>query len=524
MSPTKTLSFSLVTALVAASALPARAQVEFSLSSDITYRQLGKKLKFYGGSFDQDFLDGSAAIIPFCSELIYRAPGYFRGTCSPGTTGLISAGSIDGVEDDFPYLLVTSIFPAQVVAPRNADKIRLNAAPASTLPRPSGGFRDGSYSLFFNLTTTDIREYVLTYYYNHTDYTKKQQGKYDSEIATGSYYYSFPSLRDPNLPAPISATIYPMIEGRRERNNIESGFAYSEVALNKVNKKGFYTMSYLRPNKFKWIGVSPSNVFAAVDDAYFSIKRTQTPKKANSAVADKYNGQPVSIFPPYQNGRDPRVQLTTPYTDTFTTPPIFDSGTRGVVQVQYQRNFKTGGVAYDYSARQFQVPVIVVDTYNEYEGIVFSNPSKKTNLLLDTDGDGYNNLNEWILDSNANDSGSIPVAPFPELVNPNLDDIFYFYFPFRDPFFGFDVKKKLGTKPKVKEILQVSRNNGKTWKKFKTNDDWTVDNVRRPAAGSLAPSVTIEVRSQVIVNGDPIQPPGTVNDIYRVKVTLKKKK
>ncbi len=522
---TKTHSISLVAALLAGSALPTLAQVEFSLSSDINYRQFKKDMKFFGGSFDQDFLDGSAVYIPGCSYFNYRPPGFTNTICSPGTTGLVTSGNITGIDGRLPYLLVTSVFPAQAVAPMSPEKIQLYAAPASELPRPSGGFRDGSYSLFFNLTTPDIREYVLTYYYKHTEYTKKQGGKFESQIVPGSYYYSFPSLGDPNRQAPVSAVIYPMIGGRHKKNNVEAGFEYSRANNNKFTKTGFAKLSYLRPNKFEWIGVSPSNVFAGVDTGYFSIKVMKNPRKATSPVVDDYRGQPVSIFPPYQNGRDPRVQLKTPYSDSFTTPPIFDSGTRGIVQVQYQRQFKTGGVSYDYSSRQFQIPAVVLDTYDEYETIVFKKSSKKTDLLMDTDKDGYNNLNEWILDSDASDSASIPIEPVPELVIPADEDIFFYYFPLQASYFGFDVKKKLGTQPKVKYTLQISRNNGKTWKKFVTNDRWSVQNVRRAATGPLPPSVTIEVRSLVRdENLEPTQPPGTANHIYRVKVTLKKKK
>lgn len=523
---TKTLSVSLVSALFAGSALPTMAQIEFGLSSDATYRLDRKNLKFFGATFKQEFHDGNAIYVPGCSYFNYVAPGVYNTTCSPGTTGLISAGEIEGVPRNLPYLLVTSVFPSQVVAPRSQDKIILYAAPESTMPRPSGGFKDNSYSLFFNLTSTDIREFIITNYYKHTEFTKNQESKFESQIVPGSYYYSFPSLRDPNIPAPISAVIYPMIVAERERNNVKSGFAFTQVGLaNKYDKKGFYKMSYLRPNRFAWKGVSPSNVYAGADTVHFSIKVMKNPRKAGSDLVDNYRNDPVSIFPPYQNGREPQVELTTPYTDSFTTPPIFDSGTRGMVQIQYKRVFKTAGVSYDYSERQFQVPVVVVDSYNEYEQITFRNPSKKTDLLMDTDGDGYNNLNEWILDSDANDSGSRPVAPSPELVVPNEDDFFFFFFPYESTYYGFNVKKKLGTKPGVKYTLQVSRNNGKTWNKFTTNDKWTVENVRRPATGPLPATVTIQVRSRVRDEdtGEPVQPPGTGNHIYRVKVTLKKK-
>ncbi|MES2474874.1 MAG: hypothetical protein V4640_03765 [Verrucomicrobiota bacterium] len=527
----KTLSIPLVSALIAGSTLPALAQVEFSLSSDITYRQKKKDLNFWGGVFDVDLYDGSASIIRGCSFFQYYDPGFFINYCSPGTTGLVSAGSINGIEENLPYVLVTGIYPALAVAPREQDKIVLNAAPASTLPRPAGGFKDDSYSLFYNLTTTEVREYILTHYYKDTTYSKKQQNKYESDIVDGVYYYSFPSLADPERPAPISAVIYPMVEGRKEKNNTVAGFEFSRVNQNKFNKKGFVEMSYMRPNKFEWIGVTPSNIFAAVDKAYFSIKVMAQPNKFNSDLVGNYQGRPISVFPPYQNGGDPRVQLTTSYTDSFTTPPIFDSGTRGMVQVQYKRNFQTGGVTYDYSSRKFQIPVVVVDRYTEYEEVVFDSSTKKSDLLMDTDGDGYNNLNEWILDSDANEAGSIPEAPVPQAVVPDLDYYYYFFYPLQDAYFGFDVKKKLGTRPGVAYNLQVSRNNGKTWQKFKTNGNWSVTTVRRAPAGPFPTSVVIEVRSKISGNGqyyidgtpvEPVQPPGTAGHIYRVKVTLKK--
>lgn len=518
---TKTLSLTLVSALIAGSvpSILAQAQVEFSLSSDISYRQNKKSMRFFGGSFDQDFVDGSATIDPACSSSEF-SPGDILEGC--GTNGLVSSGRIPGEPISTRYVSVEGISPAQAVASGHANKVFLNAAPASTLPRPSGGFRDGSFTLFYDLTTTDIREYVLTYYYRHNKFTRKQRSKFESQIVPGAYYYSFPSLKNPDQPAPISATIYPMIEGRKDKNNVPSGFEFSQVNQNKFDKKGFVKLSYLRPNKFEWVGATPATILAGADTGYFSIKLLRNPRRANSAVVEKYQGKPVSIFPPIQNDNEPQVQLQSPFTSSFITAPIFDSGTRGVAQVRYQRSLKTGGISYDYSSRRFQIPVVVVDSYDEYEEIVFRKPGKKTDLLLDTDGDGYNNLNEWALESDANDSASIPIAPVPELVAFEANDLF----PVDDSYFGFDVKKKLGTEPKVGYILQVSRNNGKTWRKFRSDAKWSVENVRRAATGSLPPSVMIEVRSleRDDDTGEPVQPRGTVNHIYRVKVILKKNK
>ncbi|MEO5912634.1 MAG: hypothetical protein ABIS50_00260 [Luteolibacter sp.] len=518
----KTLSLPLISALVAGSALPANAQLSFSLSSKITYRQNKKGIFFQGGTFNSQLLDGSATYISGCEWYQYYGPGFYNNICSPGTTALISAGTIDGINPAYPYFLVSSIYPAFIVAPRKAEKIFLNAAPASTLPRPSGGFTDNSYSLFYNLTVpSTISEYVITNYYKRTGYTSKQRDKFQSDIVPGVYYYSFPRLGNPDIPAPIAAVIYPMLEGKQEINNTVSGFEFTKVNGNKWNKDGFIEMSYLRPNSINWTGMSPTTVFASADSLYFSIKAIANDKDPTSDTVTTYAGKPFSIFPPYQNGGEPRVLLPTPYATSFTTPPIFNANTTGVVQLDLRRNLQTGGVTYDFSTRTFQIPVVVVDRYTEYVDIDFPTSSKGTGILEDPDKDGYNNLNEWILDSNASNSASIPIAPVTELVQP-VDP--FFGLPTGFSYFGFDVKKKLGTIPGVIYTLQRSKDQGKTWSKFKTDTDWTVQTVRTAAIANLPASATIQVRSLVYdtTTGTPIQPPGTDNDIYRVKITLKK--
>ena len=113
-------------------------------------------------------------------------------------------------------------------------------------------------------------------------------------------------------------------------------------------------------------------------------------------------------------------------------------------------------------------------------------------------------------------------------------------------YFGFDVDKKLETRPAVKYTLQRSKNQGKTWSAFRAGYyytdgtysqvrdplkplNWIVSTVNGVAAGS--PRSEIRVRSQVYKTGtggifvnldEPIQPPGTAGDIYRVKITLPK--
>ena len=548
MNRIKTLSLPLISAMLALAALPANAQIALDLSSRATYRQFEGQdtMTFSGGSFDINFTDGSVISIGGCNFIKYYPPGFFLGICTLGTTGFLTSGTVNGATLAFPYLLVTSVNPALVVAPRHAELVKLSAAPASSLPRPAGGFTDHSASLYFNLNTAgSIREYILTRYDATRAYDKSQRDKFHEQIVPGVYHYSFPRLVNPILPATISATIYPMAEGFGKRNNVEQGFKFTNVNGSKFNKEGFVELSYIRPNAIQWNQLPPAVVFPGVDSLYFSIRvmSDQSNPKSPTVPVDNFSKKQQAIFPSFTNDGDPRVLLASPLVSQFVTPPVFAGGTKGVVEVQLARNFKTGGVTYDFSDRKFQLPVVVVNRYSEYQELIIAMAKSNSEILKDTDGDGYNNLNEWILDSSALDAGSVPVAPVAQNV-PTLYDFDYldnfFFFGstriVRDQYYGFTIDQKLGTKPGIVYTLQRSKDKGKTWNKFVTDADWTVRKVvLAPGVGSAKANspkrIQIWVESKYNATGELITdlnstiqgpPPGTHDDIYRVKITLAK--
>lgn len=516
----KALKFSLVPALVAMAALPASAQVRMELSSQKEYRQNKKNVKFTGGRFNINFTDGSVASVPSCNWIQYYPPGIFLGACSGGTTGLLTTGTLDGATPNFPYLLVTSVFPAVIVEPRLPDQITLSAAPASKLKRPAGGFSDNSLSLFYNLhTATDIREYVLTRYNISRSYNAKQRKKFESEIVTGVYHYKFPRLNNPQLFGAVKAVIYPMPEGLAKKNKRLEGFDFTKVNGSKLRwNKGFVEISARRPNIVNWRAFSPSSVFPAVDNLFVSLRQMSTPGDPKSGVADRTQ----SIFPQFVNGQDARLRLASPFSDSFTFPPVLEPGTTAILEVELERGFQTGGVTFDFSSRRFQVPVVVLDRFTEYAQTVFG--KAKVPILNDNDGNGYDNLTEWILGSNANEATSIPVAPVPRLVQEFVDPIFG---SLGAQYFGFNVRKNLGAIPAVDYTLQRSFDNGATWSDFVSDDNWTVEEVTYNARGMAR--TEIQVRSLVFTAANPgnplqvvtpIQPPGTLGDLYRVKITL----
>lgn len=536
----KTLSLPLISAVMATAVAPATAQVALELSSQKTYRQDKKGVHFLGGRFDVNLSDGDGIYIGGCARRYYWVPNIPLDPCPGGATAFLIFGAFDGATATRgPYFWVESIIPAIVVEPRRPDLAFLRAAPASGLPRPFGGFKDTSFALYYNLHTTGVREYVVTRYSTTRNYTSNQRDKFEDEIVPGVYYYSFPRLRNPKLVAPITAVISPMPEGLAKLNNQKTGFEFTSINKNKWSKDGFMEIDYNAPNILQWRQLSPSVTYASVDDLYLSIRVMRNPKDPDSDtdLTDNTIGTPQSIFPGFASGGDPRVLLANPYVNSFALPPIFDSGTRGVLEIELQRAFRPAGVSYDFSSRKFQIPIIVTNKYADYAGITFDDKNKKApKILADSDGDGYNNLNEWILESNANDGADIPIEPDPAYNGGEFDAESFQII--RNTHFGFTIDKKLGTTPAVKYTLQRSKDGGRTWQKFVSDADWEVSTVRL-AAGANPRRENTPAKVEIRVEAKPFtvtdaegnetdhffeQPPGTENDRYRVKVTLNKKK
>ena len=225
-----------------------------------------------------------------------------------------------------------------------------------------------------------------------------------------------------------------------------------------------------------------------------------------------------------------------------------------MVEVQVQRLLSPNGVSYDFSTRKFQIPVVVVNKFSDYQESTFFKKGTKKKILEDNDGDGFNNLNEWILDSDGADSENTPRQPIPAAVAAVYDLDYLAFFSrvrlVRGQYFGFTITKKLGTQPAVVETLQRSKDGGKTWEDFKngyylldgtysvTPPDliterffkWSVKTVKlAPGVGSLRENSSrreeIRVESGYYDNDNGFeyeQPPGSENETFRVKVTLKK--
>jgi hypothetical protein len=479
--------------------------------------------------------DGNGVYIAGCARTAYWRPNIPLDPCPGGSTAYLLFGNIDGAFNTggIRYYWVTSVIPAIIIEPRRPDLCFLTAAPASDLKRPSKGFSDGSFALYYNLHTDGVSEYVISRYSNYRLYGPDQRDKFEAEIVPGVYYYTFPRLNYPNLKAALSTVIYPMAEGKQTINRQEVGFDFTFDDSRTWTKNGFVELSYNKPNIIKWNGLTPSNVFAQVDNLYFSMRVMSNPNNPNSTLdlIDNDTLEPQSVFPGFATGGDPRILMANPYVTSVTLPPIFPSGTRAMIELELDRNFQTGGISYDFSTRRFQIPVVVVNRYSEYAELSFENLSGNSDLLADFDKDGYNNLTEWILDSRAEDSTSIPFPPFPTNMPQQLNSDVTPPRVVRNAYYGFTVDEKLETVPDVAYTVQRSRDFGRTWQVMTSDADWSVKRVRI-AAGAFPGTEREQAKAQIRVESKRfttdtaglityVQPPGTESDRYRVKITKK---
>jgi hypothetical protein len=306
-------------------------------------------------------------------------------------------------------------------------------------------------------------------------------------------------------------------------------------------------LNYWRANAITWQGLTPSDVFSNVDRLHFSIRRMTDPLNPVTTTLDLVDDGsqfPSAVFPEIRSGLDPRITLASPFVSSYSIPPTLRGGSRGMVQVELSRSFNTGGAAYDFSTRKFELPVLVVNRYTDY---ALLNGIAKANILDDTDGDGFNNLTEWTLNSNARFAGSVPPAlvaknnpiQYTEVVTLDLGGIFFVELLVKEyQYYGFQVDKKLQTIPGIQYTLQRSLDGGRTWNDFVTDANWVVDSNRSYQPGQrpyldesdTAGREIIRVESKYdstgfyYPTGVPVgilqgPPPGVQNESYRVKIT-----
>lgn len=523
MSRLKTLTLPLISLLATWSAAPVHAQnTFFSLSTDKTFRQSrAKDHAFRGGSLDVTFRDGLAIIQGGCLRDAFWPANVPLDPCPLGATGFATFGAFGEPPTPFPYISVISIIPAFVIEPTQPDLSYLYAAPASKLPRPLFGFTDSGLGMFYNLLNNDFREYKISLYDFSRDYAAGELSKMNSETVPGSYYFRFPKLNNPTVPLSIAATVRPLPEGYAKVNSQYTGVNFN-TGLG-FDEDGFMRVSFNKPTTIRWTGFAQNLLNANVDKLYFSIRYLLDPEDPLSEtvfVNPITNESPASLFPGFVTGRDPRILLPTPFTSSFSIPPIFRLGQTGVVELELNRSLPNSGSIFDTSTRRYQIPIRFVSAYSDYASRSFGNNRKKAGITEDFDSDGFNNLTEWVLNSRAQDASNVPIGPVARFVaavtapNPAIPAV-----PptvvVTPAYFGFVVQKPLGYIPDVVQVLQRSTSTTvpipeASWQDMVSDANWNV----------VETDTTIELLSKTGTAAQPTQPPGTAGHKYRFRVAL----
>ncbi len=498
MNPNKVFARVILASLLICGAASAQS-FKFTLTTAKTFRQTSSAVPYREGYFEMVLHDGSYAM-GGCGRISLN--WFPRTMLCPQypATGFVSNAPLApqwGSPNANYYYEVASVTDPVAIEPFAASNVILHAAPQSTLPRPASGFVDASYDMFYDISgSNSVKDHRITLYGIRRDYTQfnsttgagvsSQESLMDAQIKPGIYQYYFPTLGAPTHPSTLAARYFTIAEGYRSVGSVKQGvkFTYPNV----FGKDGF---AFLNLKDFKpvtWTGMNLNNVYPSVDKLYLSIQALTSDPTSQYSVnsptgartqADVYQ-YPYSYFPSYLAPSSDLLLLTNPLVNSYTIPPItwlieiapqtlthpeifcikeLNAGTKGMLELDLVRNAPVNGVIYDTSTRKYQIPVVLGNSYEAYQLKTFGTAkaySTSGAIDQDFDGDGYGNMLEWVLNTNAASKTSTPLIT-PKLVpyNPTTNTPAYF---------GFLLDKGHEFVPAV-EYLEVLRSTdkGKTW-------------------------------------------------------------
>lgn len=556
----------------------------FTLTTAKTFRQTSGGMPYREGYFQMLLQDGAyyldscgtislnwfGSAAPYCPLL--PATGF----CSNGPTA-----SLWGSPEANLYYELSSVTDAVAIQPFGINYVKLIAAPKSTLPRPASGFTDASYSMFYDISGANgsVKNHQMALYgyqRNYTSYdpntgfpvpTPSQETSMDAQIVPGIYQYSFPMLGNPTKPVIMPIRYYTIAEGYRKVGSVAQGvkFTYPNV----FGQEGFSFMDLSTYQSVTWTGMNTNNVYTSSDKLYFSVQAITDCASVNSPTGPPHvleidnNGgtYPSAYFPSYIGPTADNILLSNPLVNSYSIPPItylieikpqtlttpeiwcvkeLNAGTRGVIQLQLVRDLQSTGVCYDTSTRTYQIPVIFGNSYEAYALKTFGSKAYSAGAAItaDFDGDGFSNLQEWVLGSNAASATSKPLLT-PKYVpaNPSLNTTAYFGFVLTKSHVlvpPYDYTNNVQPTVSYDNVL-CSKDGGKTWNAISASDpNWTLINssdVSSPAnpipsdhgadTGPIIQPGQIGLQSKATnASGVPIMPPGTSSYLYTLGLSL----
>jgi len=349
---------------------------------------------FTGGTFEVLVRDGLVLLDPACviDPQLFAFPPSALPPCPLGATGFIATGDVDrdGIRDDLQYWSLTGDIPAYYIEPYRPDLVLLNAAPASSLPRPLGLFRDDGVTSFYNIRATTLQydqaryELVRPYAAGNGEMARMKR-----DLPYGQYQYTYPSLGRPNQPLAIPVTLTPFVEAYQPTTNEKTAFRVTNSRWN----AGSLEMDPRLINKLTWQGNDNRAIRSGVDSLRFGI----------------YDAADVAItFPP-----SGELTIPNPLTNFYNVPPFFYAvGDTGTARFTFRRNMALNSISYDVSSRQFKFKIRFIDTYAGFTAITYplGSTSTVTRATGDFDADGFTNLLEYAYGSDPQSNLATPLT------------------------------------------------------------------------------------------------------------------
>ncbi|MBB5351899.1 hypothetical protein HNR46_002138 [Haloferula luteola] len=509
MKPASVFKTSLLATLVASSGLDAQIILQFTNGKD--FLQTGpesEQVDFRRGLLNINLRDGSATR-SYCSgqPLPYYIVGGIYIDCPLGTNAYIATGDSDGdgYLDDTGFISLSALQGGVLIEPFEEELASLVAAPQSKLPRPYSNFQDQSWSLFYDLHTAEIYQYVITEYDSDRVYGSgdSEWQRIDQEVVSGQYVFSFPMLDNENQAVPLAVTYREIPEGPGPHHRYpKRDFRFTGGTW---DSNGFRLIDPDLGELITWQGNDITNVFPGVDVQrvmvldrltesdpsdpmkVFDLGNYDTRSSYEDLIrAEIVDGEaipdnlgfgndgdqtaylpyfdeylPIVLFPPS------RVPLLLPsvYDQSFDFPPgFFEPGQRRYFTVRFDRTLGTSEVAYDTSVRMFHMPVRFVSTYASFQTQNFASDADAslTKSGADFDGDGASNIAEMALGTDPTDDTDVPAQPGPQ---PNDDGTVTFTYTLAADVYLQD------------RLVITDLSTGKVWKVGRTNADWTVTRV-----------------------------------------------
>lgn len=536
------------------------ADFKFNFATVKTFRQNSSSIPYREGSLQMVLHDGSFT----WGSCAQYSPFWFDKTafCPTGATAYVANGPTAtrwGSPMANYYYEVASITDAAVIEPYAVDHVFLRSAPMSTLPRPAAGFADASYDMFYDITgSSNVEDHRVTIYGYEREYSEfnpvtgapdsSLEKTMDAQIKPGIYQYSFPRLGSPDTPVSMPARYFPIAESYRKVGSVTQGVKF--ITPNVFAADGFAMMNLREFKPITWQGMKANaNVFTSIDKLYFSFRAITDPTNVNSPtgrrVVTGVEEYPLTYFPGYTARASDRILLANALVTKYTIPLVtwrvlidemtdrycekeLNTGTKGMVELDLVRAAPVNGVIYDNSQRIFQLPAIFGDCYEAYAKKTFGAKAYTPVAALDADfdGDGFNNMTEWALKSNA---ASKTIKPLLKTASVNYDPV-----TATRAYYGFLVTKSHELVPALDYVNVLrSTDNGVTWAPMVSDADWLVVNTQdlrdpdpndpKNIVGDIGPVVRpgrIGIQSKRTSNGVAIRPPGTEKHLYTIEFAV----